>query len=457
MVYLQIEEDRIPVGNFSFVYDYTKNEELFCKFYEAEKNLKVDYMDFAHKIRMAFEAFALDEEARKRKQQQGYKDMEISVIKEQILSEIKKPASVMNYKTIIIDLCSGRELEFSDMLLKYSFIKKTVYEDDVRRKLKAFIRFLYSFGSESSHENVTSEEKYIANRENCLRVVKSFHDFLCIYYGEEKKYDITLAPIRDYIAVPKQVVDKMGLEFETGKSLFVKERKGKIAYYIFSSDIDSISQGQRRDIDIINKLWEDNFEDPANVIRQAENINGSNGDYKFQVYSLPNRPIRLTPDFVNNINMHQKMDIIAGLCRGIESIHNYETPLYHRNINPDAFFVFDIRGKYKPLLAKFDCTKDSANAAFTVFQNVDKKVHNQKTNQFFAPEVLNSNMGIGVDWKKADIYSLAKTILYIITGSVVNDSKCLGDWDDKLINILIQMLNENPEKRPELSDLLNAI
>lgn len=69
MVYLQIEDDRIPVGNFSFVYDYTNNEELFFKCYEAEKNLKVDYMDFAHKIRMAFEAFALDEGARKRKKQ----------------------------------------------------------------------------------------------------------------------------------------------------------------------------------------------------------------------------------------------------------------------------------------------------------------------------------------------------------------------------------------------------
>ena len=132
MVYLQIEDDRIPVGNFSFVYDYTNNEELFSKFYEAEKNLKVDYMDFAHKIRMAFEAFAVDEEARKRKQQEDYKDMDISVIKEQIISEIKQPASVKNYKNIITDLCSGREMEFSDMLLKYSFIKNTAYEDDVR-------------------------------------------------------------------------------------------------------------------------------------------------------------------------------------------------------------------------------------------------------------------------------------------------------------------------------------
>lgn len=341
MVYLQIEEDRIPIGNFSFVYDHTKNEKLFEKFYEAEKNLKVDYMDFAHKIRMAFEAFALEEEAKKRKRQEEYSDMSVFAIKEQIIAEIKQPASVINYKNIVIDLCSGRELEFAKMLLKYSFIKNIAYDDDVRRKLKAFIRFLYGFGSESSHENVSSKEKYLPNRENCLRVVGAFHDFLCVYYGEEKKYDSTLAPIRDYIAIPKLIVEKMGLVLEIGKSLFVKERRGKIAYYIFSSDIDSISQCQRRDIDIINKLWEDNFEDPSNVIRQTENITGSNGDYKFQVYSLPNKPIRLSEKFVKSIDMEQKMDIIAGLCRGIESIHNYDTPLYHRNINPDAFYVFD--------------------------------------------------------------------------------------------------------------------
>ena len=460
MVYLQIEEDKIPIGNFSFVYDHTKNEKLFGKFYEAEKNLKVDYMDFAHKIRMAFEAFALDEEARKRKQQEDYLDMDVSVIKEQIIAEIKQPASVINYKNIIIDLCSGRELEFAEMLLKYSFIKSIAYEDTVRRKLKTCIRYLYGFGSESSHENISFEEEYLPNKGNCLRVVGAFHDFLCVYYGEEKKYDSTLAPIRDYIAVPKQIVRKMGLLLETGKSLFVKERKGKVAYYIFSSDINSISHYQRRDIDIINKLWEDNLEDPSNVIRQTENIIGSNGDYKFQVYSLPNRPIRLSDRFVNSIDMEQKMDIIAGLCRGIESIHNYDIPLYHRNINPDAFYIFNIRGKYKPLLAKFDCTKDSSDAAFTVFQNVERKVHNQNTNQFFAPEVLKANIGIGVDWEKADIYSLAKTILYILSGSVISDLDCLDEiegLDDDLKIILMEMLDEKPENRPKLKEVLNSL
>ena len=196
------------------------------------------------------------------------------------------------------------------------------------------------------------------------------------------------------------------------------------------------------------------------MIRQTENICGSNCDYRFQVYSLPGRPLRLTDDFVKSLDMKQKMDIISGLCKGVESIHNYETPLYHRNINPDAFYIFDIRGKYKPLLAKFDCTKDSDDASFTVYQNIEKKVHNQNTNQFFAPEVLKSNMGIGVDWEKADIYSLAKTILYIIAGVVVDDPACLDsmdELDDELKIVLMEMLDENSEQRPNLDALLNIL
>lgn len=462
MAYLQIDDDKIPMGNFSFIYDVTQNEELFEKFYEAEKNFKFDYMDFAHKIRIAFEAFALYEEAKKRKEQENFKDIDIVTIKEQIVSEIKQPASVVNYKNIIISLCNGRELEFSNMLLKYSFVRNTSCEYEIIRKFKTFIRFLYAFGSESSHENVSLNKKYVANKENCFRVIGSFHDFLCIFYGVSKKYDSTLAPIRDYIPVHKQVADKMGLILDVGKSLFIKEKRGKMAYYIFSNDLDCISRGQRRDIDIINKLWEDNLEDPSNVIRQTENITSSNGDYRFQVYSLPSKPLRLTKEFVLGINTQQKVEIITGLCRGVESIHNYETPLYHRNINPDAFYIFNIRGKYKTLLAKFDCAKDSANAAFTVFQNVEKKVRNKNINQFFAPEVLNSNMGLGVDWEKADIYSLAKTILYIITGSVIEDAGNIEtmdelEIDDVLRIVLIEMLNEVPENRPSLRELLNAL
>lgn len=318
MVYQQIKDGKIPMGNFTFIYDVTANESLFYKFYDAERNLKLDYMDFAHKMRMAFEAFALEEESKRRKTKEEYVNVELEKIKEDILDEIKKPASILNYKNIIIDLCDGRESEFKEMLVKYSFCRRNPYNDVLIRKFKAFIRFLYAFGSESSHENIKADARYMPTRDNCFRVVCSFHDFLCIYYGISKKYDRNIIPIRDYTPVPKNIVDRIGMTLDVGKSLFIKEKKGKLGFYIFSNDDEGISDGQRRDIDIISKLWDDNFGDPSNVIRQVESINSSNGDYRFQVYLLPGYPLRLTDDFLNTLSMKDRLDIIVGLCRGVE-------------------------------------------------------------------------------------------------------------------------------------------
>ena len=155
--------------------------------------------------------------------------------------------------------------------------------------------------------------------------------------------------------------------------------------------------------------------------------------------------------------MRDRKDIVVGLCRGVESLHTYEPPVYHRNINPDAFYIFQIRGKYKPLLAKFDCAKDSDNAAFTVYQNVEKRASNQATNSFFAPEVISSKRGIGVDWEKADVYSLAKTIVYILTGRINVSNDELESYtliDDELILVLMEMLDSDPQKRAGLSELI---
>ncbi len=460
MAYLKIDEYVIPVGNYAFLADVTGNEDLFAKFYEAERNIKVDYIDFAHKIRMAFETFAVFEECKKRKTQNTCAHVTVDVIKKEIIDEIKQPASIINYKSIVISLCNGREAEFRDMLVKYSFLKANAYEEDSVRKFKSFIRFLYAFGSESSHENVKLEEKYTPNKENCMRVAKSFHDFLCIYYGVCKKYDSTLIPIRDYVAVPKTVAEKIGMTLDLGKTLFVKDKKGKIGFYILSSDLDSISDGQRRDIDTVSKLWDYNFDDPANVIRQVESISGSNGDYRFQVYSLPGRPLRLTRTFIDSLSMKERKEIIAGLCRGVESLHNFEPPMYHRNINPDAFYIFYLKGKYKPLLAKFDCAKDTDNAEFTVYQNIEKKALNENTNSFFAPEVLSSKMGMGVDWKKADIYSLSKLILYILTGHIVDsiyDVENADEVGDDIMLTLMEMMDKNPDKRERLETLMEIL
>lgn len=64
----------------------------------------------------------------------------------------------------------------------------------------------------------------------------------------------------------------------------------------------------------------------------------------------------------------------------------YDTPLYHRNINPDAFYILDVKGKYKPLLAKFDCTKKRRIVRFLYF----KMLNDEPQNRSEISDLLNS-------------------------------------------------------------------
>lgn len=465
MAYIELENGEIiSKGNFSFIFDATKNEGLYNKFLEAEQIFKINYIDFSHKIRIAYEAFALFEEIRIRKQLPEYIDKSETDIEAEIVSEIIIPASTYNYKSIINNLCKNRITEFKSVFIKYGYNKNIQNDSENRRSMKRFIRYIYDFGSKSSHINNNIDAQYIPNRENCLKIIASFHDFLAIYYKIKHKFDSTLIPIRSYIPVPKKTCEEIGLRLDVGKHLFVREDKGKITYSIFSSDIDNISLSQKRDIETINKLWEDNFDDPSNIIRLSDNINGSNSDYKYQVYSLPGRPLKINQLLLDKLTIDEKLDIVKGICRGIESMHWYEPPFYHRNICPDAFYIFKIKGKYKALLARFDCTKDTADdSKYTVINTVEKKILNDNTKMYFAPEVINSDLATKINWEKTDIYSLAQVCIYILSGKVTVDSLesveilDASDTDDYIKYIILEMLSENPEERPSIKEILNVI
>ena len=85
----------------------------------------------------------------------------------------------------------------------------------------------------------------------------------------------------------------------------------------------------------------------------------------------------------------------------------------------------------------------------------------QNTNQFFAPEVLKSDMGKGVDWRKADIYSLGKTCLFILTGKIISENYEFildaSDISDDVKLMLLEMLSVDPADRPRIEDLLDSI
>ena len=464
MVYVKLENGkRIYKGNFTFIYDVTKSEELFEKFLEAEQVFKLNYIDFLHKLRMAYEAFALFEECKKRKALSEYANKTDEEVKGIIVQEITTPASTINYKNIVISMCSTRIDDFLNIIDKYSDIKHEMGKHESRRTLKSFIRYIYDFGSKSSHINDIREKRYIPNKENCIKVISSFHDFLTTYYRVSHKFDSTLIPIKDYFAISKSVSEDMGLNLDKGKQLFVKENKFKNSFNIFSSDSNNISLSQKRDIETINRLWEDNYSDPSNIIRLTENINGSNNDYKFQVYSLPAEPMKLNRELLDTITMDDKSDIIKGICKGILSMHEYDPPFYHRNICPESFYIFKIKGKFKALLARFDCTKDtSEDAKYTVISNVEKKISIEENKLYFAPEVIQAEIGTNINWEKADVFALAQTCFYILVGQVSNDIEKRMEYltecniPEKIKYLLLEMTSDDVGERPSIREVVSS-
>ena len=130
----------ITKGNFAFIFESTKNKRLFNSFLEAEQIFKISYIDFSHKIRLAYETFALFEEVQRRKQLPEYTEKSEANIEAEIVSEITTPASILNYKNIIIGLCKNRTTEFECVFTKYEYNKNIESDFENRRVMNIFIR-----------------------------------------------------------------------------------------------------------------------------------------------------------------------------------------------------------------------------------------------------------------------------------------------------------------------------
>lgn len=461
-MYIELDNAvKFEKGNFSFIYNVTSDEAIFKKFLDFESCFKINYIDFSHKIRVAYESVALHEEIISRKSDPVNAGKSDTEIEQEIISQLSDFHSTFTYKKIWLRLTRSRSVDYIPLLIKYGFYREGSDDYDGSRALKKYIHYIYDYASKSSHINNNLSPDYLPNRENGLKVIGSFHDFLCTYYHLSHKFDSTVMPIRDYYAVPKEICRSLGLNLEKGKSLFVKEKAGKIQYYIFSSDNEGINNNQRRDLEIVEKLWEDNFDDPNNIIRQTEHISGTNNEYSFQVFKLPGKPIKLTSEIIHSLTLEEKRDIVSGICSGIRSMHTYEPPFFHRNICPEAFYIFKVHNKYKALLARFDHSKDtSSEVAYTVLASVENNIKDVNKNTYFAPELFNASFD-GCNWEKADIFSLGKTCIYILSGKNVNSTEeaeqvlDLDNHDWQLV--FAQMLAEKPDDRPNIEEVIDFI
>ena len=481
MEYIEVEINEkkymIPKGNFGFVQKAAskgKNEEYGKKIFKslllAEKQLLVDYELFAIFLRRAFETIAIYEEAKWRFQNNNGKG-NISAYIKKVEDDYRSPD--FSLKGCLIDICKDdqRFKTFAN-----DFCKKLRHPDGYG--IISYIKYVYSFCSENLHAGNVYEEDYIANRENCLKLAKSFHKFLKILYKcpNAPDFDEKLIPIDDYYSLYKDTGNHIitpDIWLKDNNKIYVKDSFGGPNFYIISFN-DKAGDKPSRSLRTLYKLNEKNYKNPGNIISYREILTNQQGDdFSCAVYRLPGFPYELTEEYLSDLEASDKRDIVRGVCNAVFSLHTYSQPLYHRNINPRSIVVTEIEGKFVPVLFEFNIVKDESEE-WTVISDVERQYNKKKNKRYVAPEVKNSSKEDrktwGKEWEKVDIYSLGKTILFILSNShsviQIDDRDKLykeidrvlkkNGYDNAASEMLKKMIDDDPGVRPGIEEVMNC-
>ncbi len=469
---------RVPKGNFGFVYEKTKDQEIFDLLLACESVYRLDYRDFAHKLRMAYEAIAIWCEMKYLKEHRRAKGMSDEELKREITRNAANPHILMR-----VGDQKDQPYHFKNMLIRYtydfseqfeSFLHRFSYDTrkSLQKNLVFWIRYFYDFGSKSSHVGTNDAGRFQLDQRNVRMIFHAFHDFLTVLFSVSHTFSEQDVPIRDFYPVPESICHAQGLELEKRERLYLREEHGKIRYYLGILENNAASLKDRRERDAVRQLWEETCESPSNIIRSADLLPAAEEGEVYQFYALADFPMSLRYTLLRDMSQKERRRLVQGIARGIFSMHRCNPPVYHRNLCPEVFLLFKLQGQYQILLADFQyskCQEDFVNSqdsegAETVFFDLKKMASRLFENDFFAPEIRGkSGQDDSIDWEKADVFSFGQLWLYMMTGFVLEkpeETYHLINRADLRIeekDLLADMLSWDAQDRPGMKTVMRVL
>lgn len=431
-------------GNTSFLLDIPGCEKLYQRCKDAEEAIGKDYREFFRCVRLVLEEFAKKEELESKIKQNPQADP--TRLEREISEEFSRGENSPNRVIKKLAEKNADTKKFSTVLCDY-FDLRYLHEDEISEKLESAISSLRKQGNSAAHAGIFNEDYSSSNK-----AIKTLFSIIAAYYGKKYKYDFEKQPFENYYPIPKKLLENYGISFSQEKRLlFKKDKNGKIDFYISIREKPNPSVKQQHAISMLYKLWDDNSDTPDNTISRPEYKYNNDGiSYCQYLIQLPGFVYPLSDNVIKNLNNEEKTSIISGIVKGIATLHNFDPPLYHRAISLDSFVVYKLKnGKYKPLLVKFDCVKNTDESVeqrnrYTVFTSVKRNANAYHSVSFFAPELIKYCMSLNVneeiDWGKADIYSLGRLIKHF-------DLELASEQNA----VLESMIDKEPANRPDIN------
>lgn len=283
------------------------------------------------------------------------------------------------------------------------------------------------------NKNVNYHKVVQSNIDKAVKVCSNLYDLMKQVFDnkikEYPKFDANKIPFGDYEITRR--VPKSDSEIIVGKYNYFTHISDKEFYYfqIFSKNS---KDSRLQNLSARNELTRTNIKrDKKRQSYLLETIvpfeTSEDSDRQYIAYLIYEDSFLLS-EYKGRMSQKQALGIGLDLVKGLLEMKNVLSGIHHRNIQPGCIMITpDGSESYMASLVNMETSKvnDYEYTVFTAIKGMFRK------NPFMPREVRDYKEGQQeIDWEKADLYSVAKVMIYCIAPELVKEETDADDLFD---------------------------
>lgn len=325
------------------------------------------------------------------------------------------------------------------------------------------------------YEDKNDKERKWISYKSLTDSFASLHRMMKFYYAAVNPDDAKRLKDLAYDADYQQIGDYIVYQSESDRDgsceaqyMSYAEVDGTKRYYVireYSNIDDSVISS--RENDVLRRMWNESTEYPQGIVQydriDAKVCMHEKDRRTYIVYKMNGKPEKLSQSIISKWDTRTRLQIMKKLCESVKNLHAKK--VYHRNLQPDSVYVYEINGHYGINLTGFEFSKIS-DAAQTVISEAKRNYYPNWI--FTAPEVRKELTKAEYQktlWDKVDIYNLGVLLAFIMSGGTISTEKnnqisisgyldkLQEKYEDNLLGIVRKMCGKISQTRPSANQV----